>query len=53
MEYYKMMINNAKEYIKNVDTLSEDCIDAFKISEVLALCTGRLKEEILLDLLNK
>lgn len=53
MEYYQMMINNAKAYIKNVDPLNEDCIDAFRISEVLALCTGRLKEEILLELLNK
>lgn len=53
MEYYQMMINNAKSYIKNVDPLNEDCIDAFRISEVLALCTGRLKEDILLELLNK
>ena len=47
-----MMINNAKEYLRNVDTLSEDCIDAFSISEALAICTGKLKEEIVLDLIN-
>jgi hypothetical protein len=52
MEYYKMMINNAKEYLKNADTLSEDCVNAFAISEALAICTGRLKEEIVLDLIN-
>jgi hypothetical protein len=52
MDYYKMMINNAKEYLRNVDTLSEDCIDAFSISEALAICTGKLKEEIVLDLIN-
>lgn len=53
MEYYQMIINNAKAYIENVDALSEDCIDAFRISEVLALCTGKLKEDILIELLNK
>ena len=52
MEYYKMMINNAKEYLQNADTLSEDCITAFEISQVLAICTGKLKEEIVMDLIR-
>lgn len=52
MEYYKMMINNAKEYLKNVDTLSEDCLTAFEFSEILAICTGKLKEEVIIDLIK-
>lgn len=52
MGYYKMMINNAKQYLKNVDVLSDDCIDGFKIAEVLSICTGKLKEDILIDLIK-
>lgn len=48
-----MMINNAKEYLNTVDPMDEDCINGFRISEVLALCTGRLKEDILIELLIK
>lgn len=52
MEYYEMMINNAKEYLKNADTLSEDCLTAFEFSEILAICTGKLKEEVIIDLIK-
>jgi hypothetical protein len=50
MEYYEMMLRNAKEYLKNANTLSEDCITAFEFSEILAICTGKLKEEVVIDL---
>ena len=52
MEYYKMMINNAKHYLRNSDPLSDDCINGFRIAEVLAICTGKLKEDVLLDLVK-
>jgi len=48
-ELYKMMITNAKAFLQDKE-VSKEGIDAFRISEVLAICTGKLKEDIVLEL---
>ena len=47
-----MMINNAKAYLKTFDPTKqiEMEITIFDISEVLAICTGKLKEDIVLEI---
>lgn len=52
MNYYELMINNAKNYLQNADSLDEDTLDAFKFSEVIAICTGKLKEDVVIDLIK-
>jgi hypothetical protein len=54
-ELYKMMINNAKEHIKsqNPEKPSEDDFSIFTISSVLAILTGKTKEDVLLDIIKK
>ena len=54
-ELYKMMINNAREHLKqqNPELPKEDDFSIFKISEVLALCLCKDKEEIIIDIINK
>lgn len=47
-----MMLNNTKAYLKTSNPLDPNSIDAFRISEVLAICTGKLKEDIVLELLK-
>ena len=47
---YRMMISNLKEYLRNSDPNNQDVINAFRISEVLAIATGKLKEDIILEL---
>ena len=47
---YNMMINNAKEFLKENNSEENEGINAFRISEVLAICTGKLKEDIVLEL---
>lgn len=49
-----MMIANAKMYIKehpNSDT-SIDTVSIWQISEVLAICTGKLKEDIVSEIID-
>jgi hypothetical protein len=50
--YYQMMINNAKAYLKTFDPTKqiEMEITIFNISEVLAICTGKFKEDIVLEI---
>lgn len=50
--YYQMMINNARQFIKSNKTQSdvENQISIFEISEVLAICTGKLKEDIVIEI---
>ena len=50
--YYQMMINNAREFIKSNKNQSdvENQISIFEISEVLAICTGKLKEDIVIEI---
>ena len=52
MDYYELMINNAKTYLKNADKFDNDTLDAFKFSEILAICTGKSKEDIVIDLIK-
>lgn len=54
-ELYKMMINNAKEHIKSQDPEkpNPDDFSAFTISEVLAILTGKTKEDVLLDIIKQ
>lgn len=49
---WKMMINNAKAYLRDPERKNEGgaIIDAFQISEVLAVVTGKTKEDIILEL---
>ncbi|QQO97266.1 hypothetical protein M1M30_gp163 [Maribacter phage Colly_1] len=53
-EYYQMMINNAKEHLESAPSHPVNGVypNAFQISEVLAITTGKLKEEIVIDLIN-
>ena len=53
-ELYKMMINNAREHLKqqNPELPKEDDFSIFKISEVLALCLCKDKEEIIIDIIK-
>ena len=56
--YYKMMINNAKQYLKNTDpnatikSTDDKPLNAFDISNVLSIVTGKLKEDIIIDLIK-
>jgi hypothetical protein len=52
---YKMMINNAREHLKNQnpELPNEDDFSIFKISEVLALCLCKTKEDIIMDIINE
>jgi len=50
--YYQMMIKNARAFVrssKNQEDV-ENRISIFEISEVLAICTGKLKEDIVIEL---
>lgn len=53
-ELYKMMINNAKQHLKEQDPNKpkEDDFDVFEISEVLALCLCKPKEDVVMDIIN-
>lgn len=48
------MIINAGNYISelNPDIYDSDNISIFQISEVLAICTGKLKEDIVIDIIE-
>jgi len=50
--YYQMMINNAREFVKSnkYQPDIENQISIFEISEVLAICTGKLKEDIVIEI---
>ena len=52
---YKMMILNAKAYLKSAsdeDKVGLEHLDAFKISEVLALVLGKTKEDVMSDIIR-
>jgi len=49
---YKMMINNAKAFLRENSVNENEGINAFRISEVLAICTGKRKEDIFAELLE-
>lgn len=51
-DYYRMMITNAKAHIRNTSINEEDKFDAFQISEVLAILTGKRKEDIVMEIGN-
>jgi len=53
-ELYKMMINNAREHLKqqNPELPKEDDFNIFKISEILALCLCKSKEDIIMDIIK-
>ncbi len=48
------MINNAKQHLKGQDPNkpNEDDFSVFKISEVLALCLCKAKEDVIMDIVN-
>jgi hypothetical protein len=49
--YYKMMINNARAFVRSSKNQEDvDRISIFEISEVLAICTGKLKEDIVIEI---
>jgi len=50
--YYQMMINNARAFVRSNKNQAdvENQISIFEISEVLAICTGKLKEDIVIEL---
>lgn len=53
---YDLMITNAAVYLKNLtidDKLNPETITVWHISEVLALVTGKLKEDIVIDIINE
>ena len=49
---YKMMINNVKIHIKAKAPKDIDYIDAFRISEVLAICWCVDKEKVIQDIIG-
>lgn len=49
-DIYSFCINNCKQSIKDSDKLSPDNIDAFRMSEVLAIAFCKTKEDVLKDL---
>ncbi len=53
-EFYKMMLGNANSHVATIDTANPKAEDItiFQISEVLAICTGKLKEDIAMDIIN-
>ena len=51
-ELYKMMINNYSFYLRTANKLDPDFIDIFRISEVISIGTGKLKEDIVLDIMK-
>lgn len=53
-DIYKMQIRNAQSYLKTLDVekLSSDDINAFQISEVLAICWCINKEQVIIDILT-
>ena len=49
--YYKMMINNARAFVRSSKNQEDvDRISIFEISEVLAICTGKLKADIVIEI---
>lgn len=51
---WKMMIKNAKTHIKSFDpNKNSELITVWQISEVLAMLTGKLKEDIVLELMQE
>lgn len=53
-DVYKLMIANANEHIASQDLNNPkpDDITIFQISEVLALCLSKLKEDVVMDIIN-
>tara|TARA_B110000008_G_C16551556_1_gene396515 strand:+ start:101 stop:277 length:177 start_codon:yes stop_codon:yes gene_type:complete len=53
-EIYKLMISNAKQHIKEQDANNPkaDDFNIFRISEILALCLCKRKEDIIMDIIN-
>lgn len=57
--HYELMIANAKDYLQSKETrqkLASDpnsVMNAFDISAVLAVATGKTKEEVIMDLVKK
>lgn len=52
---YKMMISNYVLYLKKLtptDKLNPNCLDAFKISEILSIGLAKDSAKILSDLIN-
>jgi len=49
---YDLMINNFKNYLRSIDTDTEDNITAFQIAEVLAIGICKDKVEIIADLVR-
>jgi len=51
---YRMAVNNTARYIRSPANRrgEEFHLDAFKASEVLAIAFCKLKEDVILDLLN-
>lgn len=51
--YYDMMVKNAKAYLKNSNKEDNDTITAFELSSSVAILTGKLKEDIISDIINE
>lgn len=50
--YYQMMIKNAAIYCRTQSPLNPDTLNAFQISEVIAICTCKLKEDVISDIIS-
>jgi hypothetical protein len=50
--YYQMMIKNAAIYLRSQDPLNPDTLNAFQISEAIAICTCKLKEDVISDIIS-
>lgn len=48
---YDMMLQNARTYFKN-QAGSDESLNAFDVSEVLAVCLCKSKEEVMVDILQ-
>jgi len=52
-DLWKLMIVNAKQYLQSANPNGDpEVINAFRISEVLAICTGKLKEDVIIELIS-
>lgn len=51
---WNMMMNNARVHLNSInpEKPTSDDIDVFRISEVLAILTGKLKEEIVIEIIK-
>lgn len=50
---YDLMISNCRSYLKKSNPHSPDHLNAFKLSEVIAIALCKTKEDVIMDIINK